>query len=74
MNTASPAAISQFIRRAFEGAESLPIAQQAELHEVAAILFNTHDAESRDLARSTAAALRLADEHQLKFAQLLRGL
>lgn len=73
MSQATAATMRKLIDRGLEGVELLPIAEQIALHEAAAAAFVNLDSAAAELADYTAASLRLAERHQLKFRELLKS-
>jgi hypothetical protein len=65
--------VSRLITRALFADEQLPIAQRADLYEGAALALEKFEPTQAAIALHTARLLREAEEHQLKFRELLRS-
>jgi hypothetical protein len=65
--------LHKLVDRALASAGELPISEQAELHQAAALALTGVDDPAADVAAHTAMLLRESERQQLIFRDLLKG-
>lgn len=70
----SPRAAADFIERAMRGIDSMPLAERAAAHLVAATVLAPIDPDAAEVARAAAGFLREADAHQARLFETLTTL
>lgn len=73
MIEATTAQMRKLVDRALDGSEAMPLADQIDLHQAAAVALVELDKEGSETAAFAAHLLREAERHQLKFRELLRS-
>lgn len=65
--------VRKLVARGLAGAEVLPVAEQFDLFQAAAIVLMPVDQKAAGVAAHAATLLRDAERHQLKFRELLKS-